>query len=490
MKRVFNFLPLFFLLILAGCKSDFDVFKEKASEYAKSENKINSEELADLQATISEFSNYREFKRFLANDTVDEQKLISYLEGLRFKVEKTPAVSAKNVVVNVYIENSGSMNGYINGNTEFKSAIQDMLVLLKYQYEEKNINIFFINSDIYPTNIDTDLAGFASALNAKSFKVGAVASSNLNNVFKQVLSKTAKDNISILISDCIYSIKGNKTEDLLSDQKNLTKDAFLTKSKEGMNLTTAVVKLNSKFKGNYWDKNDKATVLNNEMRPYYISIIGSESVMNYFNSKIVFSKNEVIGYENKLVLSSIDYSKGIYFSVINTKSDLGRFKPARDFSDKNSIKGIEAISSDSRNGDKFIFSVALDLSKLPLEDDYIKNPKNYSIDEGDFKILKISKFDKEDLVPISATKIERSGNSPTHYITFLSTSKKYTDLQFSLKKQMPKWVDETSTEDDTNIKSIGSKTFGFKYLMEGISEAYQTVSPSKNYFELKIKINN
>lgn len=124
------------------------------------------------------------------------------------------------------------MNGYINGNTEFKSAIQDMLVLLKYEYEEKNINLFFINSQIHPINIDTDLTGFASALNAKSFKVGAVASSNLNNVFKQVLSKTSKDTVSILISDCIYSIKGNKTEDLLSDQKVLLKMLSLQNQKK------------------------------------------------------------------------------------------------------------------------------------------------------------------------------------------------------------------------------------------------------------------
>ena len=492
MKKASKILSLFFLLTLIGCTSDFDVFEEKASEYAKSDNTINSEELTDLKAIISEFldQNDRAFERFLTNKSFDEQKLIAYLENKGFKVEKTPVVSSKSVAVNVYIENSGSMNGYINGNTEFKSAIQDMLVLLKYEYEEKNINLFFINSEIHPTNIDSDLAGFASALNAKSFKVGAVASSNLNNVFKQVLAKTAKDTISILISDCIYSIKGNKTEDLLSDQKSLTKDAFLTKSKEGMNLTTTVVKLNSKFNGNYWDKNEKATILNNKMRPYYISIIGSENIMNHFNSKIIFSKKEVAGYENKLVLSSVDYSKGIYFSVINAKNDLGKFKPARDFSDKNSIKGIEDVESDSRNGDKFTFSVALDLSKLPLEKSYITNPQNYTIDEGDFIISKISEFNKEDFVSSSVSSVLKSRKNPTHYITFSATSKKYSDLKFNLKRQLPKWVDETSTEDDTNIEAIGNKTFGFKYLMEGISEAYQTSSPSKNYFELTIKINN
>jgi len=488
MKKIITFLSLSLLFLLFGCKSDFDVFEEKASQLSKSENSISHEEFLELKDFISDFSGDRTFKQFFSNGNIDDNLLNSYLENKGYKIEKE-ATSAKNVAVNVYIENSGSMNGYINGNTQFKSAIQDMLVLLKYQYDEKNINLFFINSQIHPTNIDTDLAGFASALNAKSFKVGATASSNLNNVFRQVLEKTSKDTISILISDCIYSIKGNRTEDLLSDQKSLTKDAFLTKSKQNLNLITTIVKLNSRFKGNYWDKNEKATFLNNEHRPYYISIIGSEKAMNYFNSKIVFSKKEVEGYENKLVLSATDYSKEIYYSVVNAKTDLGRFKTSRDFSDKNSVKGIEDISADSRSGDKFSFSVAIDASKLPLEEDYITNPKNYSIGEGDFIILKIKKFNNEDLLSSSSTRISKSGNIPTHCITFSAASKKYGDLAFSLKKQMPKWVGETSTEDDTDIKSISNKTFGFKYLIEGISEAYQTVSPSKNHFELKIKIN-
>jgi len=486
MKRICAFL---FLFTLSSCTSDYDVFEEKAATFAKSDNSINLNEMEELKTFVADFSEDRAFKRFFTNGSLDVQLLTTYLEKKGYKVVKIEEGTSKNVAVNVYIENSGSMNGYINGNTEFKSAIQDMLVLLKYQYDEESINLFFINSQIHPTNIDTDLAGFASALNTKSFKVGATASSNLNSVFKQILARTSKDTISILISDCIYSIKGNKTEDLLSDQKSLTKDAFLTKSKEKLQLTTTVVKLNSKFNGNYWDKNEKATFLNNEIRPYYISIIGSESGMNYFNSKIVFSEKEVAGYENKLVLSSKNYSKNIYYSVINSKDDVGKFKPAKDFSDKNSIRGIEDLSSDSRKGDKFIFSVAVDLSKLPLENDYIKNPTNYSVDEGDFKILKISDFDKDNVQKNALAKIQKSGNNPTHYITFTSTSKKYSDLRFSLKRQMPKWVEETSTEDDTNIRAIGSKTFGFKYLMEGISEAYQTASPSKKYFELKITIN-
>ncbi|KAA6325629.1 hypothetical protein EZS27_025175 [termite gut metagenome] len=192
--------------------------------------------------------------------------------------------------INVYIENSGSMDGYVNGNTEFKDAIRDLLVELKYHYDEGKIKIHFINSDIHPTAIKTDLADFARNINAE-WKVGNRASSNLNNVFKQILGKTGKNTISILFSDCIYSIKGGKTIDLLSDEKSLTKDAFLSKSKTGgIGLSTTIVKMKSRFTGTYYDKNNAKTYLTNEDRPYYISVIGDKNAILDFNSKIRVEK--------------------------------------------------------------------------------------------------------------------------------------------------------------------------------------------------------
>ena len=71
-------------------------------------------------------------------------KLKNYYSRKGYKVESTSANQKSATHVNIYIENSGSMNGYINGNTQFKTAIQDLLVLLKYEFDER-INIYFIN---------------------------------------------------------------------------------------------------------------------------------------------------------------------------------------------------------------------------------------------------------------------------------------------------------------------------------------------------------
>ena len=489
MNKLFQFLMLVLLLTTVSCNDEYDLFEDSLLEYSKSDSKITPDEFGKLTDLIKPFENERKFKKFFTNGNFDETKLISFLEKKGEKVEKRiDTDESKDYFVNVYIENSGSMNGYVEGNTQFKGAIRDLLVMLKYYYDEKNLNINFINSSIYPTNIQIDTENFSKSLNAKSFKVGDTFSSNLNNIFKQILTKTSKNTISILLSDCIYSIQGSKTEDLLSDQKSLTKSAFLTKFKNKEPLATTIVKLNSSFNGTYYDKDNRKTQLKNTLRPYYMTIMGSEKAMTKFNSNIELSKNKVEGFENKYNLTLKDYSKEVYYSVINTKEDSGRYKPDREYKNNGAVQGIEDVDINSRNSSSFIFSVALDLSKVPIEDSYVFDKSNYSIREGDYKIKGIYKFDKKKLGSSSINMLTKAKAEPTHYIVFESTKPNFTNLSLALKKQIPNWVYTTSTNDDSNILKSPNRTFGIKYLIEGISEAYETQSKNNNYLELTINI--
>ena len=489
MNKLFRLLMLILLLTTVSCNDEYDLFEDSLLEYSKSDSKITPDEFGKLTDLIKPFADERKFKKFFTNGNFDETKLILFLEKKGEKVEKrTDTDESKDYFVNVYIENSGSMNGYVEGNTQFKGAIRDLLVMLKYYYDEKNLNINFINSAIYPTNIQGSIANFSKSLNAKTFNVGKTNESNLNNIFKQILTKTSKNTISILLSDCIYSIQGSKTEDLLSDQKSLTKDAFLTKFKNKEPLATTIVKLNSQFNGTYYDKDNKKIQLKNTSRPYYMTIMGSEKAMNNFNSNIELSKNKVEGFENKYNLTVKDYSKEVYYSVINTKEDSGRYKPDRKDKNNGAILGVENVSVNSRNSSSFIFSVALDLSNVPIEDSYISDRSNYSIKEGDYKIKAIYKYDKKNIGPSSINMITKANVLPTHYIVFESTKPNFTNLTFTLNKQIPQWVYTTSTNDDSNVLQSPNRTFGLKYLIEGISEAYETKSKDNNYLELSINI--
>lgn len=398
--------------------------------------------------------------------------------------------------VNVYIENSGSMDGYVNGNTEFKGAIRDLLVLLKHYYgKEEKIKVYFINNKIRKTDTQTDLATFATNIN-QLWKVQGEdrSSSNLNNVFKMILDKTDKKTISILFSDCIYSISGKDAEGLLSDEKSLTKDAFLSRWRlDSLKLATTIIKMKSKFTGDYFDKDDKPTHLQCSIRPYYICVIGNNDVMFDFNSKIPLEKGKIEGFDNKYVISTGTADK-LYYSVLMSTDNVGRFKASRKASSKEHVHGIEDIDMKSRNrggngSNKFTFAVAVDLKNVPVEEDYILNSGNYLFKDNNFHIKEIKRIEK---ININASDWVRINSAnPTHLIVMEATGTAISDVKISLKKQMPQWIEQTNIIDDKNIKNNLDKTFGIKYLIEGITEAYQIIYPDdKNFFEFDIKINN
>jgi hypothetical protein len=146
-----------------------------------------------------------------------------------------------------------------------------------------------------------------------------------------------------------------------------------------------------------------------------------------------------------------------------------------------------------RTRENFTFSIAVDLSSIPISSDYATNLNNYKRKEGNYEIKDIKEFNSttsKKLKPTSLAMLSNNNKKPTHIITFYATSKNYSNLKFVLKNQIPSWVNLTNTEDDSNQNNNKNKTFGFKYLIKGISEANQIINPkSKDFLELNIIIN-
>ena len=75
-----------------------------------------------------------------------------------------------NPIINVYIENSGSMDGYVKGQTEFEHIVYNYLVDLKQIRIAKEFNLKYINSEILPQQDDiTDFIEKLSKTNYKSY---------------------------------------------------------------------------------------------------------------------------------------------------------------------------------------------------------------------------------------------------------------------------------------------------------------------------------
>ena len=484
---------LFFAtLMLSSCSDDPAQVMEKEINVAiRSGNNIDEKEWTDLTKYITD--NKAEFADFMEGETVGTKKLTDYIlafsqrhrRGGQTDPEifnpKTTTESSIKSQVKFFIENSGSMDGYIRNTTEFEAALSDLLVQLQYHYDNKNLRVNFVNTKIYPSQMD-EVQNFVAALEPEKapYKVGDRKMSKLNEILKMILDSTNQNNISILVSDCIYSLdKKNDTEGALEFEKSLTKGAFLEKSKQ-FGFATIVLKMKSKFTGNYWNKHNSSVYLNGASRPYYIWIIGSNEHINEFSKKI--KTQSLKGFEYSYFLSNFTKEKQPYYTVLKETNKLGKFKQA----DRNE-KDVKSINDVEFDGGTLQFAIAIDLGNIPVDSSYLTNPKNYVVPDG-FTVKSIEKIDRNKLSQRDMVTVEKT--TATHFVTVSTTSKFTTqDLKLELSNKIPAWVEQSNSVDDRNVKDELDKTFGLSYLVQGVSEAYATQNPEQtSYFKIIITI--
>lgn len=418
---------------------------------------------------------------------------------------EVPPTNTITPVVNVYIENSGSMDGFVNGITSFKDAIGKMLAKLKYYYDEENVQIYFIRNDKAKSKegeklnvvkaCETNISNFANAIDVrwKEDIPKRGHNTNLNNIFKELLNRTDERTITILFSDCIYSIGSGGVEDLLNHEKWTTYDAFLTYSKKNKgSLATTIIKMKSGFDGKYYPyTGDGDKFPYKGELPYYICVLANQNILADFNKNIKLGKGEIEGYDNKYILAHSE-SANLYYSILMATENKGRFKPQRQCSSLSYVHGIEDIDlkPNKRTGAPFSFTVALDMKKIDVEEDYLLDTRNYVLTEDNFKVVRVEEIDKNSINANDWQRI-KDGN-PTHYIVLEAKDMHWTNVELgiALKKQEPGWIEDCNILDDTQASKLeGGKSFGLKFWIHGISEAYEEIYPEdKNYYQVRINI--
>ena len=485
---------IFICIICAGLifhqsctTSRLEKFNSKIEQFG-TDGTISSDEWKKLVEIINRNLDDIAFAKFVTGNEVDQRKIEDYLNKKGYTIESEHSVPMTKAI-NIYIENSGSMFGFVNGNTGFKNTLTKLIVDLKSNgYPEEYINFHFINQKITPITISGKLEDYPISLSGATLKDNDSNDSNINEIYKQILENTSDSVMSILLSDCVYSVHkdivNNDVEGALKIWETKTVGVFndILKNK---NLATLLVQLTSDFTGNYYTKDNQPISLNKDLVPYYITVIGNENELQKFDFV-----NRLDGFQNKFVFTTQDYSNNAFYSVLNSKEDNGTYKQSRNQEKKsnpNVIHSIEGIRVRGNN-DPFTFSLAINLHKIPVDNEYIIEKKNYIVEKGDYQVLSILPFDKNLLSPNELNKLEKANTYPSHLIIIQSTSNIFNELKLSLKKNTPKWIYQWSTNDDTNITDIPTHTFGLKYLAEGISEAYKNNSKNENYITFTINI--
>lgn len=380
----------------------------------------------------------------------------------------------QNIQVYFFIENSGSMFGYVNEYTEFVDVVSDLAVKSDFIGKKILRKYYFVNGSnpidtIFLGESNNSEVGFlVDKLNPskRGFNQGHVSTSDLNEMFQVALNKAKDNNLSILISDGIYDIhQKDAPRNALSIKGKETKGKFIERLNEG-DFQTLIIKLKSDFKGKYYFVtqyigNKQKVVRIQQKRPYYVWVFGkSELVNKYFSDNYLKNLN---GYENHVRFINLKNIDVPY--KITTVHRKGKFK-----FDRNNPHQLLEVSPDRRSN-KFQFSFEVDYTNIPFPDSYLMDSSNYEID-GNYKIVSIEPLDKKGY---------------THRITIMSERKPYGKVEVSLKYALPAWIKETSTLVESDSVSE-DKTFGFQALIEGISDAYLYENQNKKIVTFKFNI--
>lgn len=380
------------------------------------------------------------------------------------KAKNAKVVLAPKPTVNVYIENSGSMDGYVNGVTEFEQVVYNYLSDIKISGITETLNLFYINSKAIPyaSAADADVIGdFIEKLEPKTFKQrgGNRGTSDISNVLKSVLIETQVNEIAILVTDGIFSPgKGKDATAYLVNQEIGIKNSMAQYLQKFPNTAVLVYQLFSKFNGTYFNNVDAKIPVNGQ-RPYYIWIIGQSKNLASLRSAVPESKFNGSGVAK--LFSIVPGNQKIDYSV---KPNSGNFEKSHD----NPKTEIEDLGKDSKTG-KVRFAVNANFTSLLLDDNYLTNPQNYDLSNSNYK-LTIKKNDVK--------------SKYTHSLNFTADKVRNGELSIKLKTAIPQWVQEIN--DDIGATAVPGKTYGIKYQISGIYKAF--TNKTEYYTEIKMNI--
>ena len=415
----------------------------------------------------------------------------SYERGSRGTIEEDTvdeAVTSANAsspvgAYEVFLENSGSMDGYVQGITTFEDDIYKLLVDIGYAAD--TLNLYYINSK--PLPYTGGVEKFINNLEPAEFKQrgGNRSNSDLNQILQEVLGYTQQDQVTVLISDFIFSLKGEDTEALLNNQQISLYNTFRRKLEQEA-FATLIVKMHSDFTGNYYTKDNRPVYLSNVQRPYYFWLMGPANAIQSALTRL--KMQQLGGFSHSYTLLPTDQGATPFYTVLNNTFRKGSFRTDRAQAGQGYVHGIENPQASSRNDSRtFQFSVAADLSGIAADASYLTDPDNYQVSGYQLDtVMAIKQMNA--LHPRDQAMVE---DKATHVLVFSVQGNNLNDLRVSLQKQTPAWIQQTSSTDDTAIKQDQAeqdKTFGFRYLVAGVEEAYWNVFGREAYFTLEVSV--
>lgn len=491
MKQLY-LISLLSAVFLYGCKSEFGKFNDDALAFANNDKKIDQKEYELLVDQIQQ-ANEKGFQNLKSTDgKIDNDKVITYLLKY-YSAKKMPLTSSEiwqpeNAItkddkfnINVFLENSASMDGYVKGVTEFETSIYNLLGDFKISGLCDSLNLSYINKSIpyeKKNALALDIQDFIEKLEPSTFRQrgGDRSTSDLKNILNTVLQNVNENNAAVLISDFVFSPGSkNNAQEYLNNQGVGIKIDFAEKLKT-FDLSVVIIQLQSYFNGSYYDKTDKPISLTCK-RPYYIWIIGStKHISEILTNKML--DNIKGGYQNRLVIQPLEENANKPIFKILSRPRIGEFE--LESLAQGIITGATASKENKTKG-IFGFSLAVNFSKSVQEPIFFLDTANYFLSDKGYSL-------KSEII---GDKNEPALSGFSHILKLQTNDLKDKTLTIDVLGKVPSWVYSSTSLDDSRISNDDSekqKTFGFKYLVEGVCDAFYPKSNSNILSSISVTI--
>lgn len=494
---------------LSGCSNSADDLDNQISESLENDNALDITEKDALRVFIvsksKELGKEQKTATLITPDgKVNEAALTAYIKrnrtyrSLSKKIGKAPAMdesstamSSQPIRLKLYLEASASMFPYDvpGGNGAFKRTLNDILT----EFDAVNPGqgkLYVVNTEVNDLGLTLPQFFKENNIFTVAKTKGKTTSTDFEKIFTDILSNTSGNELSVLVSDLIYSdpsLTGMSAQKTLDAATSLLTTVF---NPYASTHSMLVIKLAGGYDGMYYSWNNAKKKYTGD-RPYYLCLIARNETMQQLYQDATYETirrfDQLPGYENSWFFgraassraaSSRD-SKAVapFYSVLVTDpSRKGRFKRSdKEIRDHDrAVHTLADVQPDVADKN-LVIPVAVDLSALRLPASLLTDPSQYEV---------VGK----DNFRVSAVQPYSGANGTTHKL-LLTTSKPARGERTAtirLKRQFPpRWIANTNTTNDASPDA--NSTFGIQNLLQGVERAYNPNNQTE-YFTLKFNL--
>lgn len=366
--------------------------------------------------------------------------------------------------VQVFVENSGSMDGYLGQNTQFRSDLLSLLSALDLMPQGKidTLTLNYVNREIIP--IQQNLAQFSHNLSPEAFRQagGQRGDTNIAQLLKGILTKLEKPNdVAILASDMILSLpSGQSATSVSSEITHIIRKVLAKKS----DLSVVVWRMVSDFSGYYYhDAGVPKRLIKGELRPYYYIMFGSRSGLRAVLNHIPNNAPLLERRTHQFILEPRIGAEPSY-NVAPTAQQ-GKYKLE---GGGRQLVDTKLGAAKGRDGRGLSFELLVDKGWDTLQDEtYLLDAQSYELEPSSYSLERVRNGERYAL-RVGTKRLEKG------------------ELKISLKQSFPQWISQVSSRENTDITKAMDKTYGIADILGGISRAYEADHPMLITFALSI----